>query len=59
MEYSEEEKRRMLHENGYHTVWAEDNWVHENDSNPDSSGRSLEDAFQSLLAKQRFQNLFN
>jgi hypothetical protein len=35
--------------NGYSEAWAENNWVHESDSNKDVSGRELEEAFKQLL----------
>ena len=49
-----EQKKRILRENGYHTLWHEENWVHKDDPNPDWSGRPLEQAYNQLMKSQMY-----
>ena len=47
--FSQEQIEIALKANGWHQLWADDNWVHKDDKNPDYSGVDLITAFKVLL----------
>lgn len=52
-EYTTDEVRRILKNNGWRTLWHRDNWVHESATNPDWSGHSIRSAFDKVPEENR------
>ena len=48
-EFTKEMIKVALKANGWHTLWHEENWVHDSATNPDYEGVNIETAFRRLL----------
>ena len=49
---TEEQMIAALRANGWRTVWTDNDWVKPDCSDPDHAGRSLQEAFRTLLKEK-------